>query len=135
MIRTLFASLILVSVNAFAGSADLVGKWVGECASMDGGFTVSAMEFKADGTGFSANDFYSDAQCKTAAGNMNFPLTYTATDSTFVANVQADASTTIVLKGSYVIAGSMLTITVVEASVDGEQQPIDVTPLVLKRAQ
>jgi hypothetical protein len=134
MFKVILVSFLMVSLNAFAGPSDLVGKWMGSCAEIDGGHTISAMEFRADGTGSSQNQFFSDATCSNPVGAMDFPLTYQADGTSFVANVQADPSMLIVLKGNYTVSGDILTLTPTEASVNGQPQPVDAIPMVLKRA-
>jgi len=128
-----FVFVLVGFISSQALGADFVGKWMSECTEMEGGYTVAVMEFRADGTGLSANDFFSDAQCKNSMANMNFPLTYTADAASFVVTLQVDASATIVLKGSYAVAGDLLTIIPSEISVDGQSEPVDPTLMVLKR--
>jgi len=126
MIRNfIFLSVALVSANAFAGAADLVGRWQAGCYPVDSAgsiYSSTFTEFRDDGSAQAANHFYADATC-TSQVTITDPVdvNYTATETT-IRILGTAHGINFEYAYTYLIKDDILTMVVTEALVDGKPQ-------------
>jgi len=124
MIRNLIiAATMLLSVNAFAAAADLVGKWSTPCWKSPDKYVQSIAQFEGDGTLTITNYFYEQAQCAgpELLSEVYLKASYTATDSTFMA-AYSEHGAKIEITYDYSVAGDVMTVKATSVLVDGKPQ-------------